>query len=271
MIRKRLRAESPSNMGVEGETVAGMNAIDLKSIIQGSVAETMDEKLKTLPTKEDFEQISLKVDGVSEKLNALSTENQMLKDQIKMLEEAKSITERRLIFLEDAIKKNNIIIRGMDCQQSAYKAVQKLLKDKLKIKSDIDIVSTKKIYANEKMMTVKAELKNEKMVSDVMKHTKNLSGSSIFIELDLNSERLQTKKIMLKLKNEILEINKNKRILVRNDRIRVGDKWLHWNKEKMLVCDKEGAEKVLKEMYGEEAAKIDISYKSLLTKINSKN
>ena len=84
---------------------------------------------------------------------------------------------------------------------------------------------------------------------------------------------------MLQLKNEILVVNKTKRILVLvlvrrefwSGKIRVGDEWLRWDNKHVLVGDKERAETILTATYGEETSKIDISSDSLLTKINSKN
>lgn len=268
---KRKCPEDPLERGAVGEKVGDMDVHDLLELMQGSIAKTIDEKLKSLPTKEDFDKINTKIEDVSDKFNNLSTENELLKEKIKTLEESKGLTERRLIHLEDTVKRKNIIIRGVEAQQSVYKAVQKLFKDTMKIKPAVEIVTAKKIFERDDKMVVKAELKTEKMVADVLKFTKNLSGTSIFIEIDLNGDRLQKKKIMLQLKNEILEVNKTKKILVRNDKIRVGNEWLRWDNKQILVGDKESAETILTATYGEEASKIDISYDSLLTKINSKN
>lgn len=267
--KRRLTETSPGG-GLESVTVGEMSVNDLMVLMQGSIAKTIDEKLTTLPTKDDFEKITTKVEDVSEKLNSLTTENQMLKEKIRSLEEAKGMTDRRMIILEDSIKRKNIIIRGIESQQSVYKAVQNLFTQILKMKS-FDIVSTRKIFEKDNKMTVIAELKNEKMVADVLKNTKNLAGSNIFIEVDLNCDRLQHKKIMLQLKHEILKINKSKKVLVRNDKIKVGERWLHWDNKNMLIYNKESAEKILNEIYGEDGAKIDINYNSLLKKLISKN
>lgn len=270
-MSKRKCLEDSSEMVATGEKVGDMAVKDLLELMQGSIAKTLDEKLKTLPTKEDFDKINTKIEDVSDKFNNLSAENEILKEKVKTLEEFKELTERRLIHLEDSVKRKNIIIRGIEAQQSVYKAVQKLFKDTMKIKPAVEIVTVKKIFEKENKMVVKVELRTEKMVSDVLKFTKNLRGTTIFIEIDLNCDRLQRKKIMLQLKNDILEVNKTKKILVRNDKIRVGDEWLRWDNKQVLVGDKESAETILTATYGEEASKIDISYDSLLTKINTKN
>lgn len=176
-----------------------------------------------------------------------------------------------MLMLEDTIKRKSIIIRGIKPEKTVFKAVNNIFKNKLKIRKRIEIESTKKIQESSDQMTVIAELKSEQMVYEVLRHTKNLNGSSIVIEQNLNCERLQTKKVMLQLKKEILAFNKSKRILVRNDRIRVDDKWMFYNKEKVLICNNENGEKILTEIYGDAASQIDIVYDSLLNKIISKN
>lgn len=263
---KRQASNSPE-ITVENEIVGKMAVRDLIGLINQS----LDEKLKALPSKDDIQQISNKVEDVSEKIDVLSAENQILQDKIKALEEDKEKTERRMLLLEDAVKKKSIIIKGLKSQKSLYKAVDNLFKNKLKISSRVEIESIKKLYDGDEKMAVVVEVGSERMVSEVFKHTKNLAGSNIFIENDLNSKRQQTKKVMLQLKKEILAVSKSKRILIRSDKMRVGEKWFYFNKENVLVCNNESGEDTLKEFYGDSSSQIDILYDSLLSKINSKN
>lgn len=85
-------------------------------------------------------------------------------------------------------------------------------------------------------MTVIAEMQTEKMVEEVFKHTKNLAGSRISVEQELDRERLIQKKVMVELKRNILAVSQRHRVSVRNDKLKVGDKSFMWSKNRKLMC-----------------------------------
>ena len=120
-------------------------------------------------------------------------------------------------------------------------------------------------------MTVIVELKSARMVADIFKHTKNLAGSSIFIERDLNTERRGNKKLMLQLKKEIQNADRSKKIAVRGDKLVVEGRYFVWNTNNILMCEKREGKEVLQNIYGDTILNVSLEYNTLLAKINTKN
>lgn len=267
---KRLHAETSPNEKHEN-AVGAMNPIDLMEMMQMSMAKLFDEKLKGLATKEDLDVVKTKVDTFTTKINDVIKENQILKEKVRVLEEDKNKDHVTIVRLEEHIKRKNIIIRGVCNNKSIYEAVDGIIKENLKIKTPIEFESIRKIYENNEKRTVVAELKTERMIQEILKHTGNLKGTSISIELDLGSERLQDKKVMMQLKRDILFINKSKRVSVRNDKMKIENKWFYWNKNKELTCEGKKAEDTLHLIYGDVMHCLDIVYNNILSKIISKN
>ena len=133
----------------------------------------------------------------------------------------------------------------------------------------VEIVLASKIYERNGKLSVIAEFHTEQAVQEVMRNKKNLVGSNIFIEFDLNSER--QKNVMLELKKDILHRSKAKRVNAFEDKLVIETKTFVWNRQNKLECEKRNAEDVLKELYGTEMNGLNVSYETLLKKINSKN
>lgn len=149
--------------------------------------------------------------------------------------------------------------------------VKKVCNEILKIPDTSILKSAKKLTERDGKVTVLAELDSEESTYIVLNNTKKLSGTNIFIERDLNVERQKDKRAMLRLKKEIGNISNLHRLVVRDDRIRIGDKWFKWSHNKQLICGSLEAEPILKQLYGEQVLSINLQYQYLLNKNNSKN
>lgn len=176
-----------------------------------------------------------------------------------------------MMIFEKDLGRKKIIVRGLESQPSAFKAVTKAFKEKMKIEQNVEIEQTRKLYEKNQKMTVMVEFKSANTVSQVLKHSRNLAGTSIQVERDLCKERQQNKKVMLYLKKEIQKVDKSIKINVRDDNMLIEKKQLFWNKNKILMCGQEKGEEVLKQMYGEKIANVNFKYNSILEKIISKN
>ena len=108
------------------------------------------------------------------------------------------------------------------------------------------------------------------MVQEIMRNKKHLVGSAIFIEYDLNSERQEKKKVMIQLKNNLLQLNKTKRINVFDDKLVIDGKTFIWNKQKQLMCDNRRAEDLLTEVYGSNL-QWNLNYDDILAASKAKN
>lgn len=208
---------------------------------------------------------------VTKDVGIIKNETQMLKEEIKKMKEERERDQQKLYQVEDQLKKRNLIFKGVGSQNSLGDAVRKVCKDELKMRCEVEIISTRKLFESNGKMAVVAEFRSEQMVVDVLKHTKNLAGSMISIEYDLNSNRQQKKKVMLELKKNILAFSKKHKVSVRNDKLRVADKWFSWSKDHKLVCGKDAAGDIFKTLYDDLLESIKFDYEFLVNKVNSKN
>lgn len=89
--------------------------------------------------------------------------------------------------------------------------------------SDIVLKDVLRLYEAKDKVCAVVEFKTEEMADSIFKNTKKLAGSSIFIDKDLNAEKQQNKKVMLKLKKQLQSLDQTQKILVRNDRMKINN------------------------------------------------
>ena len=75
--RKHVEIKSPEN----SKTTSNMDPNDLVKLIKETINTNLDEKLKTLPTKSDLEDLRLEMVNFSTDINGLKSENQALKEE----------------------------------------------------------------------------------------------------------------------------------------------------------------------------------------------
>lgn len=241
--------------------VGKITTIDLMTMIQNSMSTLLDEKLNKLPSK----------DEVKVEMNRLTEENKNLQEDIKKLRDDRERDQRRIRHLEEDVGKKKLVFRGMKSQKSPYEAVQYVLSEVLKINTSPEIESSRKIFERDGKMAVLVEFKSMSTVFEILKLTKNLIGSTIYVERDLGIERRQTKKMMLLLKKDILSINKTKKVGVRDDKLIVDGKRFYWNNKQILMCGQKTGADALNDIYGEAAMNICLDYEQIFAKLESKN
>lgn len=249
---KRMLAEiSPEHR--DTRKIGDLLVDDLKSIIKEGNKEVLD-----------------RLDNLSGDVTDLKRQNEMLKQEVEVLKNEKDSDRRRIAQLEDQFKRKNLIFKGVPASNSVNE-VKKICNEILEIPEPVILKSTKKLNERDGKVMLLAELDSEQSTIDVLKNTKKLAGTDIYIERDLNVDRQKDKKAMLRLKKEVLSVSKFHRVVVRDDRIRIVDKWFKWSSNKQLMCGTSEAESILKMFYGEKALSINLNYDYLLNRTVSKN
>lgn len=204
-------------------------------------------------------------------INKLVEDNEDLKTEVIKLQKEKEEDRSQMMFLEDQIRKRNLVFRGIDSHASIKTAVLKTCTEKLKVERQIVIKSTKKIFDRDGKMAVIAEFDSDDMIGDILRATRELHGTTISIEKDLSKYRQEQKKAMMQLKREILSKSQQHRITVRNDQLRINDKWISWGKQKKLVYGNQEGVAAIKGLYESGVLDgINFDFKELLDKSNSK-
>lgn len=250
------------------EVLVGGLSLDYLMSMMGSL---LDQKLQNLPTKSDLEVINSQVCTLSSRFEDLASENQSLKDQVKSLYAEKERDRQTINWLEDQIKNKNIIFKGIEAQSSVPTAVNKICEDIMKLPASIKVKSAKKIYEKGGKWTVVAEFESADIVEEILRHSRNLIGTTISLERDLNSKKQVNKKALLQLRKNILARSQKHRISVVNDRMRVGVKWFLWNKQNELMCGAIKGEKVIHDLYSGELDHINCNFCELIDTQAQKN
>lgn len=217
------------------------------------------------------DEILHRLDYITGDVLELKKQNDELKKEMENLKAEKEADRKRITQLEDKFKSKNLIFKGVAAGNSANIEVQKICNKILETPDPTILKSAKKLYEHEGKVTVLAELDSEQSAINVLKNTKKLAGTKIYIERDLNEERQKDKRALLRLKKEILNISKFHRIVVRDDKMRIAEKWFKWNADKKIVCGQDDAGPIMKQIYGEKISSINLDYEYLLNKSNSKN
>lgn len=155
---------------------------------------------------------------------------------------------------------------------SPEESVERVCQDILKI-NPVKITSTRILFKNQtnNKINVVAEMQNELMAEKIFKNLKYLAGTTIKVEKDLSLERQQDRKIMFRLKEDIIAVDRTHKVFVKNDSIKIGTHWMFWNNSKELMCGKNKAADVLAKLYGDHINNINLNYNQLLEKLLPKN
>lgn len=120
-------------------------------------------------------------------------------------------------------------------------------------------------------MTVIVEMETAISIQDVLKNTRKLAGTDVYIERDIIPKKQQMKKVSLLLKKKILAISKKHKIQIREDRMKIKDRWFNWNNDRKLVSGNAEGETELVKLYGEEIKAINLEFEKLLNELPAKN
>lgn len=244
-------------MGEDNRKVADLSVGDLKAIIMGVTQPLVSE-------------VSTEVRHLTTEVTNLRKENEELKGAIRFMKEESDRRFKEFTRLEDQIKRKNVVIKGLTSTNVPNEAVKELCTSKLNIDPQaLRIRSVKKIFDRNNKMGVIAELDSEGEVYEILRNTNKLAGTRISIEKDLNSEKQEQKKVMLQLKKDIYQSEKTQRLTVRDERLRIGDKWFYWNRNKELSCGRAAGVPLMEQIYGKSLATFDFNYYNLLRKVNS--
>lgn len=208
------------------------------------------------------------ITAINEKLADITGQNASIVEEVKQLRLEKEADRRRISMLENHIKRKNLVFRGIPKEASWSGAVGKICADKLGVAAQVR--SARKIYERGDKMSVIAEFESEEMVERLIRKTGSLAGTTMSIERDLNSERLQDKKVLIQLKNEIVAMDKSYPVKVRDDKMKIGDKWIKWNAEKELICGPQKGMEIFNQLYGARLRQLNIDYTVILNKVNNK-
>lgn len=246
-----------------------MEANDLVQLIRDTINTNLDEKLKTLPTKADLEEIKTQIGTVNTEVNALKIENQQLREELVKVKKENEDNKKDIAWLENQVRPNKLFIKGIKAAKSPREEVERMFKEQLQINTLI--ISVRKIFERNGKMAVIVELESAKSLDEVFKNTRKLAGSSISVERDMIPNKQEHKKASLILKRKLQEISKEHKVIVREDRLKIKDQWFKWNRENKLVSGNTDGKTELLKIFGEQINTLNLDYDYIMHDSNTKN
>lgn len=246
-----------------------METNDLIQLIKDTINANLNEKLQTLPTKADIEEIKTQIGTVSTEVNTIKLENQQLKEELVKVKKENEDQKRNIRWLENQFKSNKLFIKGLNASKNPINEVESMFKVSLKM--NINIISSRKIFERNGKMAVIVELESSKAIDEVFQNTRKLAGTKISIERDMIPTKQDHKKAFLILKKQLQEINKEHKVIVREDRLKINEKWFKWNNENKLISGNTDGKSELTKIYGEKITSINLEFDNIIYEANTKN
>ena len=71
------------------------------------------------------------------------------------------------------------------------------------------------------------------------------------------------------MRRDIIAVDKSHAVKVRDNRMKISDKWIKWNKHQELVSGQQPGMNVIKNLYGNKLDAVNFSYNDILNKIST--
>lgn len=247
-------------------TDKSMDTTELVNLIRNTINANLDERLKELPTKADLNEIKAEINS---EVYALRLENKCLKEELTKVKKENEDNKRDIAWLENQVKSNKLFIKGLTASKSPIKEVENMFDSKLNLK--LNIISARKIFERNEKMAVLVELESAQAIEEVFKNTRKLTGSSISIERDMIPNKQTHKRASLILRKQILSISRDHKIIIREDRLKINDRWFKWNKENKLMAGNSDGKTELLKLYGEKINSVNFEFDQIMMEQNPKN
>lgn len=249
------------------KSVGNMEVEELMSVMKSTMNNLLEEKIANLPSKTDIEEIKSGIALNSKEINELRQENIKLKEEIATLKHVQEEDKSTIRWLEHQIKNNKLVFKGVMVEANPMNSVMKICVEKLKVQPQIK--SARILAKSNYYHTIIAEFDSEETVLQILRSTKNLAGTKLSVDRDLNPRRQRNKTAMLMIRRRILLETTKHAIVVRDDKLKIKDKIFSWNNNNELVRGKENAEVILKNLYGDDLK--TTNFNNIFQEIKSKN
>lgn len=215
------------------------NNDDLKMFI----ANLMDEKMGKLATKDDISAIGMQ-------LNNLKVANAELNHKLEEVETRCVLLEKRIEMLSTIAKERNIIFT-IPTSQLMESDVQSKIKNLCStlVDHELQLPSVKKIFEGHGTSKYLLQLNTRDDVSDLLKNSKKLRNTGVFISKDYTKAAQIRRSVLFKYRKCIKFFDKNSKPLIKGFKLEVKDKVFVVNDANLLVCGEKNGETVLQELF----------------------
>ncbi|BES99733.1 Hypothetical protein NTJ_12550 [Nesidiocoris tenuis] len=192
-----------------------------------AMSKMMDEKMAKLATKTDFESLKGEIKG-------LRDENKLLREEINAMRRAARQTERRVEILETQLRKNNLVLRGINYQPNAdlLQVVKHFFANVLLVGKEILIESVRRIGPRSGaggMLIVSLAMYQDKWL--LIKAAPRLNGTGYSVSQDFPFSVRQRRSKLLRVRAELRKQKPGLVGLLRLDKLIVDNVAYDWDDE----------------------------------------
>lgn len=182
----------------------------IQKAVKKSFTEELDMRLQNVASKDD-------ITDLRETIEKQKEENDVMKQKLMNF-------EGQLERLDKKDRASKLIFTNVDCSNGALAAAYQVCNECMKIDSQLIVVKSAFVMkrADQRNSKILVEFENRNMVSIIFKHVKNLNGSRIGVERDLTQEQQKIRKMLMDLKNVLLEISKGMKVFVSDVSMKIG-------------------------------------------------
>lgn len=243
-IPGRMAKTPPKSCGLE------LNKSSIEQLME-SFNKLLDSK--KFSTKEDID----KLEGT---IMSLKLENQKLQEEIVALKQSEEKGKRRMDYLENMFKQNNLLFRGFSDSQdrSCTETIVKLCNEVLEVDvNQQDVIHARWVGPKGlENRPILASFSQTSKVFSILRNTRKLRGTNLSIDRDLCKRTRWQRGKLLRIKKEVKSINKNIRVSVGGSQLWVNNVKFYWEDNVGLMHKgKEGIE-VLNQLVGGDLRKI---------------
>lgn len=103
-----------------------MEPNDLINLIKDTINNNLDEKMKSLPTKQDIEDIKTEITTVSTEIICLRRENASLKEEVTNLKRKMESQNKDINWLQNQVESRKVCIKGLTSTDQPINEVRKV-------------------------------------------------------------------------------------------------------------------------------------------------
>lgn len=203
-----------------------------------AIGEMMDRKLDNIATREDVKNLHQELTAVRDECDALRAEVRRLSDSNLCLQMKMEAAEKRE-------KKNNLVIRGLpENDQDPSEIVKKLCKERFAIDNVMIKNSFRLGRENaDKKRPILVEFVMQDDIRNILTCKGNLKDTGVVVHRDSTLQERKNRSFLWEIKKEIMAINKNASLVLRNGELIVNKKIFSCtNGYKLITKDGEAAE-----------------------------
>uniref|UniRef100_T1IFC9 Uncharacterized protein n=1 Tax=Rhodnius prolixus TaxID=13249 RepID=T1IFC9_RHOPR len=178
---------------------------------------SMNEQISKLATKED-------IGKLEEKIERVLTDNEKMTVELAGLKEENKQLRDRVGALENRVRRNNLIFRGVPDSADYEQAVKDICRNVLGLQEEVSIVQAfpiSKSSATSENKVVLAEFLAYKDVLKINAKLRNIKDTGLNIHQDFEPETRLRRAKLLALRREVKRTSPNLRIRLRTDMLLV--------------------------------------------------